>query len=143
MTSKTTNKFSPEVRERAVRVVLGCPFQIGMVIIAIDDFGTGYSSLSYLKNLPLDVLKIDRSFITGLGHDSEDDAIVQAIISLARSLNLKVTGEGIETREQTTLLSGWGCNLGQGYYYAKPQDEAGTTNLLRAAEHHSLPANAA
>jgi diguanylate cyclase (GGDEF)-like protein/PAS domain S-box-containing protein len=111
--------------------------------LAIDDFGTGYSSLSYLKNLPLDVLKIDRSFVTGLGHDSEDNAIVQAIISLARSLNLQVTGEGIETGEQAALLSGWGCNLGQGYYYAKPQDEADITSLLRAAEHHRLAADAA
>jgi diguanylate cyclase (GGDEF)-like protein/PAS domain S-box-containing protein len=103
--------------------------------LAIDDFGTGYSSLAYLKLLPLDVLKIDRSFVQGIGRDREDTAIVRAVLSLAKSLNLTVTGEGIETAEQSALLRTWECERGQGYYFAKPQDAPAVTKLLSAASH--------
>jgi EAL domain-containing protein (putative c-di-GMP-specific phosphodiesterase class I) len=111
--------------------------------LAIDDFGTGYSSLSYLKRLPLDVLKIDRSFVSGLGHDRDDGAIIRAIIAMAESLDLEVTGEGIETPEQAALLGTLGCDLGQGYFYGKPLDSAATTELLRRTDHHEVPIEAA
>lgn len=87
---------------------------------AIDDFGTGYSSLSYLKRFPLDTLKIDRSFVDGLGQDSQDTAIVQGIVALARALKLSVTAEGIEDVEQHAQLRELGCDHGQGYLFAKP-----------------------
>jgi diguanylate cyclase (GGDEF)-like protein/PAS domain S-box-containing protein len=88
--------------------------------LTVDDFGTGYSALSYLKRFPIDSLKIDRSFITGLGEDPEDTAIVHAMIAFAKTLHLKVTAEGIETHEQMVHLRRLGCDWGQGYYFAKP-----------------------
>ena len=88
--------------------------------LAIDGFGTGYSSLSYLKRFPINTLKIDRSFVDGLGREANDTAIVQSVVALARSLNLAVVGEGIETPEQLAELRSLGCGKGQGFYFSRP-----------------------
>ncbi|MES9956843.1 MAG: EAL domain-containing protein [Sedimenticola sp.] len=88
--------------------------------LAIDDFGTGYSSLSYLKLYPMDILKIDRSFISGIPHNQGDSTLVEAIVSMARSLGLKIVAEGIENGEQLGFLQRLGCELGQGYLFNKP-----------------------
>ncbi|MFW6010800.1 MAG: putative bifunctional diguanylate cyclase/phosphodiesterase, partial [Gemmatimonadota bacterium] len=99
--------------------------------VAIDDFGTGYSSLNYLKRLKVDSLKIDRSFVDGLGRDEDDDAIVRTILLLAERLELEVIAEGVETREQLQHLVDVGCELGQGYYFARPVDAPEFEGLLR------------
>jgi diguanylate cyclase (GGDEF)-like protein/PAS domain S-box-containing protein len=88
--------------------------------IDIDDFGTGYSSLSYLKRLPIDTLKIDRSFTDGLGADPHDTSIVNAIVSLSRALDLDLIAEGVETENQLAALRTLGCDLAQGYYWSTP-----------------------
>lgn len=88
--------------------------------IAIDDFGTGYSSLNYLKNLPIDCLKIDRSFIKDVCHDHDDEQIVKTLISMAHSLDLKVVAEGVEDQAQLKLLNDYGCDEIQGYLLSKP-----------------------
>jgi diguanylate cyclase (GGDEF)-like protein len=88
--------------------------------VAMDDFGTGYSSLAYLQRLPIDVLKIDRSFVSGMMVDPDSVAIVRAVLSLADALGMSTTAEGVESRELATTLAALGCVSGQGFFFAKP-----------------------
>jgi EAL domain-containing protein (putative c-di-GMP-specific phosphodiesterase class I) len=101
--------------------------------IFIDDFGVGYSSLAYLKRLPADAIKIDKSFVRGLGEDVEDTAIVRMIIELAHTLGLKVIAEGVETEEHLALLEEMGCDMAQGYHFAKPMPPEEIPALLTSA----------
>jgi EAL domain-containing protein (putative c-di-GMP-specific phosphodiesterase class I) len=104
------------------------------VRLVVDDFGTGYSSLSYLSLFPFDEVKIDRAFVNGLGKNEHDSALVAAIIAMSEALALNVTAEGIETREQMTLLKGLHCREAQGYYFARPMRAAELTEFIR--EHY-------
>jgi EAL domain-containing protein (putative c-di-GMP-specific phosphodiesterase class I) len=90
------------------------------VRIALDDFGIGYSSLTYLKKLPIDIVKLDRSFVNEITNQEHTDIIVETIIRLAHDLDLKITAEGIETSNQRQYLANLLCDFGQGYYYSKP-----------------------
>ena len=107
MRTESTAKILQTLRESGVKV-------------AVDDFGTGYSSLSYLRKFPVDALKIDSSFIRQLGTDGDDTTIVTAVIGMARSLNLRVVAEGVETREQLAFLTANRCDDAQGYYFSRP-----------------------
>jgi diguanylate cyclase (GGDEF)-like protein len=102
------------------------------VQISVDDFGTGFSSLSYLLRFPVDELKIDRSFVSKIGHADKDASLVRAIIGIGHDLQLKVVAEGVETLEQAAFLSERGCNLLQGYYFHMPMPEHRFLELLRA-----------
>jgi diguanylate cyclase len=90
------------------------------VRIALDDFGTGYSSLTYLKRFPVDVLKIDQSFVRDMLVDKSDAAIIEAIVKLAEAFGLELVAEGVETQEQAAALQAFGCHIMQGYLYSRP-----------------------
>jgi EAL domain-containing protein (putative c-di-GMP-specific phosphodiesterase class I) len=100
------------------------------VKLSIDEFGTGHSSLGSLKRIPLDMLKVDRSFVSGLGTDAEDAAIVTAIINLAHSLGLATVADGVESKEQVDELRTLGCDVGQGFYFARPRPSDAIAALL-------------
>jgi diguanylate cyclase (GGDEF)-like protein/PAS domain S-box-containing protein len=105
------------------------------VRLAVDDFGTGYSSLSYLKQLPVDTLKVDRSFVDGLGTDPHDSSIVAAVVALAEALGLVALAEGVETRLHVAELRSLGCQFAQGFHYARPLPPAEMEKLFG----HTLP----
>ena len=99
--------------------------------MAIDDFGTGYSSLSYLRRFSVDALKIDQSFVGQINAPGDDGCIVTAVISMARSLKLRVVAEGVETLEQLTFLQSHECDEAQGYYFSRPLPSEQFAKLLR------------
>jgi EAL domain-containing protein (putative c-di-GMP-specific phosphodiesterase class I) len=100
------------------------------VRLAIDDFGTGYSSLSYLKRFPVDAVKVDRSFVDGLGTDPHDSALVGAIVAMADALGLEVTAEGVETQDQLASLKRLHCRRAQGFYMARPMTADSVIRLV-------------
>ena len=130
MTLELTESSIVADPERANRVLsalhdLGCR-------VAMDDFGTGYSSLAYLQKLPIDILKIDRSFVTNMHENSDSVAIIRAILSLARTLGMSTVAEGIETAEAERTLANLGCDTGQGYHFARPLSAADALDFYRA-----------
>jgi diguanylate cyclase len=100
------------------------------VNISIDDFGSSGSSLAVLKRFPLDVLKVDRSFVSGLGEEGDDAAIVAAVINMAHALEILTVADGVETREQVEHLKTFGCDVGQGHYFARPRPAEAIAELL-------------
>ena len=127
--TETSMMNNPEASVAAVRSLR----DIG-ARISVDDFGTGYSSLAYLERLPLDELKIDKSFVRKVTGNEHDQKIVRAIINLAHTFGMLVVAEGIEEVGAESLLRRAGCDIGQGYHFAKPLDDAGLTAWLQARE---------
>jgi EAL domain-containing protein (putative c-di-GMP-specific phosphodiesterase class I) len=107
-----------------------CALKRQGVRLVLDDFGTGYSSLSYLRRFPFDKLKIDQSFMKGLGEEGESDAIVRAILALAHSLRLEVTAEGVETETQLRVLRHHGCDQLQGFLLGRPGPDLGVAEVF-------------
>ncbi|MDO8703645.1 MAG: EAL domain-containing protein, partial [Sulfuricaulis sp.] len=120
----------------AIASVLGQLEKLG-AHISVDDFGTGYSSLSYLKRFPIDILKIDQSFVHDIATDPDDAAIVIAIITMAHALGIQTIAEGVETREQLDFLRQHGCDGMQGYFFSKPVEASAIVELFRS--HQCLP----
>ena len=104
------------------------------VHLAIDDFGTGYSSLSYLRRFPVDILKVDQSFVSGLGHDPEDSAIVQAVIHMGQALRMTTLAEGVETAHHVIELRELDCDVAQGFHFARPVPAEQFEALLEAGD---------
>jgi diguanylate cyclase (GGDEF)-like protein len=127
--TETTLMADPNAAAETLRAIAA----LG-VHLALDDFGTGYSSLTYLRRFPVDVLKIDRSFVAGIGHDREDEAIVEMILQLARTLGMRVVAEGVETVEQHDRLGRLGCPLMQGYRFGRPMPAERVEDFLAAPQ---------
>ncbi len=108
------------------------------LFIAIDDFGTGYSSLSLLHNIDADVIKIDKSFTDVLTTDKKSAILVESIVAIANKLDMEIIAEGVETKEQGTMLMNLGCNLAQGYYYSRPVDYMSATDIIRNADYKPI-----
>jgi EAL domain-containing protein (putative c-di-GMP-specific phosphodiesterase class I) len=104
--------------------------QLG-VRIAIDDFGTGYSSLAHLQQFPVDALKIDRSFISGMRHNKEGETLIHTLVQLGKALSIDTVAEGIEQQRELSLLRAEDCDSGQGFLFARPLDVAATEAFLR------------
>ncbi|MEW7978827.1 MAG: EAL domain-containing protein [Candidatus Sedimenticola endophacoides] len=104
------------------------------VEIALDDFGTGYSSLAYLKDLDIDYIKIDRSFVSHLRHDSQEAVLCEAMIVMAHKLGIRVIAEGIERAEQRDILRAMGCDYGQGYLFSRAVNALEFERMLGAGE---------
>jgi EAL domain-containing protein (putative c-di-GMP-specific phosphodiesterase class I) len=113
------------------------------VRIALDDFGTGFSSLSYLKRLPADAIKIDGSFVKGLGEDAKDTAIVRMMIELAHTLGEEVVAEGVESEEQARQLRESGCDMAQGFHFAEPLPPEEVSKFLNASYRTGVQGNEA
>jgi EAL domain-containing protein (putative c-di-GMP-specific phosphodiesterase class I) len=133
---EVTETYMMRQPEKSVRVLEGLR-ELGLAL-ALDDFGTGQSSLSYLKRLPVQTLKIDRSFITDLPFGENEAAITRAIIALGHSLHLEVLAEGVETPAQADFLRGLGCDRGQGYMYSQPVDAETFEKILRKNPAHPV-----
>ncbi|MCW2579950.1 MAG: hypothetical protein JWR82_1551, partial [Blastococcus sp.] len=103
------------------------------VRIAIDDFGTGYSSLAYLRRFPIDMLKVAREFVDGLGRDAHDDVITRAIVELAGTLGLLTVAEGIETTQQSETVAALGCDIAQGYLFSRPIEAEAASAVMSAS----------
>ena len=125
-------------RDDQIRSVMRTLKELG-VGMAIDDFGTGFSSLSYLREFPIDVLKVDKSFIDDIGVDDQQVALVEGIVRIADTLGLQVIAEGIEEVEQRDRLAAMGCRFGQGYLFARPMTADQGEQLLRSASEHQAP----
>jgi len=121
---------------KLARSVLDALHDLG-ASLHIDDFGTGYSSLEALHHLPIDALKIDRSFVTGLGTDQRSEELARAIIAMGTSLGMELVAEGIETEDHRDRLRDLGCTYGQGYWIARPMPAAAAANALVLAVHPS------
>jgi ammonium transporter, Amt family len=106
------------------------------VRVAIDDFGTGYSSLAYLRQSPVDTLKIDRSFISGIAASRESKAIIHTLVQLGKTLGLETLGEGIEERSQLQHLQGENCDSGQGFLFARPLEPEAIDAMLELSSAH-------
>jgi EAL domain-containing protein (putative c-di-GMP-specific phosphodiesterase class I) len=118
--------------------VLRDPRSLG-VRVSLDDFGSGFSALNYVKDLPVDDLKIDKSFIDGLGEDPVNDAIVRLIVDFAHTLGLKVTAEGVENDRQVASLTAMSCDLTQGFYFSKPLPSEAARKLVATNPFRGVP----